>query len=152
MQTVLPREDVSIGLAINFFAQQLGGAVFVSVGQTILSNLLVSRLQGIPGLDPRDIVGSGATNLVKLVPPEYMARVIQAYNFACTRIFLCGIGLTIAALLSALGVEWRSIKKGRQGPGGQAGPGGLPAAGPKGPTTAGEEKAESQAIPNKEAQ
>ncbi|OIW32231.1 MFS general substrate transporter [Coniochaeta ligniaria NRRL 30616] len=154
MQTVLPREDVSIGLAINFFAQQLGGAVFVSVGQTILSNLLVSRLQGIPGLDPTQIVGSGATDLVKLVPPQYMDLVIQAYNYACTRIFLCGLGLTFAALLSVLGMEWRSIKKGKQGPGGPGGPGGPAAAGPKGPAAVGggEKKTESQALPDKEAQ
>lgn len=145
MQTVLPREDVSIGLAINFFAQQLGGAVFVSVGQTILSNLLVSKLQGVvPGLDPSTIVGSGATDLVKVVPPQYMDVVIHAYNYACTRIFLCGLGLTFAALLSVLGVEWRSIKKGKQGPPG--GPGGPPAAaGPKGPAAAdGERKAEPE--------
>lgn len=153
MQTVLPREDVSIGLAINFFAQQLGGAVFVSVGQTILSNLLVSRLQGVPGLDPSEIVGSGATDLVKVVPPEYMDLVIQAYNYACTRIFLCGLGLTFAALLSALGMEWKSIKKGRQGPGGPGGPGGPAAAGPKEPATVGQEKkAETPALPNKEVQ
>jgi MFS family permease len=135
MQTVLPKEDVSIGMAINFFAQQLGGAVFVSVGQTILSNLLVSRLAGLSGLDPTEIVGSGATDLAKVVPPQYMELVIQAYNYACTRIFLCGLGLTFAALLSALGVEWRSIKKGKQGPhGGPSGPGGPATAGAKGPT------------------
>ncbi|KAB5571953.1 major facilitator superfamily domain-containing protein [Coniochaeta sp. 2T2.1] len=116
MQTVLPREDVSIGLAINFFAQQLGGAVFVSVGQTILSNLLVSKLKGIPGLDAGAIVGSGATDLVKVVPKEFVDLVIEAYNYACTRIFICGVGLTLAALLCAFGVEWRSIKKGKQGP------------------------------------
>lgn len=132
MQTVLPREDVSIGLAINFFAQQLGGAVFVSVGQAILSNFLVSRLKGIPGLDAGSIVGAGATELAELVPPQYLDLVIQAYNYACTRIFLCAMGLTFAALLSALGMEWRSIK--RRQPGSPGGPGGPAAAvGPKGP-------------------
>jgi len=152
MQTVLPREDVSIGLAINFFAQQLGGAVFVSVGQTILSNLLVHRLAGVSGLDPAEIVGSGATELGKVVPPQYMQLVIEAYNYACTRIFLCGLGLTFAALLSAFGVEWRSIKKGKQGPpGGHGGPGGPAAAkGPAPPEVPGEAKAEPAGLPKKE--
>lgn len=142
MQTVLPREDVSIGLAINFFAQQLGGAIFVSVGQTILSNMLVSRLEGVPGLDAGGIVSSGATNLLGTVPPQFVDLVIEAYNYACTRIFLCGMGLTFAALISAFGVEWRSIKKGAKGapggPGGPGGPTGPAAAGPKVPT--GQEK------------
>jgi len=127
MQTVLPAEDVSIGLAIMFFAQQLGGAVFVSVGQAILSNLLVSRLKGLPGLDAGAIVSAGATELAKVVPPQFMDVVIEAYNYALTRIFLCAVGLTGAALLAVVGVEWRSIKKGQ--------PGGAGAAGKKGETS-----------------
>jgi hypothetical protein len=137
MQTVLPREDVSIGLAIAFFSQQLGGAVFVSVGQTILSNLLVSKLDGVPGLDAAAIVGSGATDLGRLVPPEFVDLVIEAYNYACTRIFLCALGLSGAALLCALGMEWRSIKKAQ--PGSPGGPGGPGAARPK-EMAGGEEK------------
>lgn len=125
VQTVLPREDVPVGLAISFFMQQLGGAVSASIGQSILSNVLVSRLAGVPGLDPAAIVRSGATDLARVVPPQDMQLVVQAYNYACTRIFLCGLGFALAALLSALGVEWRSIKKGRQGP---------PASGAKGPS------------------
>jgi MFS family permease len=160
MQTVLPREDVSIGVAINFFAQQLGGAVFVSVGQTILSNLLVHKLSGVSGLDPSEIVGSGATELAKVVPPQYIQLVIDAYNYACTRIFLCGIGLTIAALLSAFGMEWKSIKQGRQGPpggpGGPKGPGGPGgvagpgAKGPSGPEAPVGTKVDTEAVAKKE--
>ncbi|KAL1847839.1 hypothetical protein VTK73DRAFT_10249 [Phialemonium thermophilum] len=130
MQTVLPPPDISTGIAIMFFGQQLGGAVFTSVGQTILSNLLASRLSGVAGLDPRRIVNEGATNLVAIVPPELMGVVQAAYNYACTRIFLAAMGLTFAALICALMMEWRSIKKGKNGqgpPGSGLGPG-VPAA------------------------
>ncbi|KAK3488068.1 putative aflatoxin efflux pump [Neurospora hispaniola] len=116
IQTVLPKEDVSTGIAINFFVQQLGGAVFTSVGQTILSNLLVKKLSGIPGIGGHVIVNEGATQLTNEVPPEYKDRVIGAYNYACQRIFLAAMGLAFASLLCAFGMEWKSIKKGRQGP------------------------------------
>ncbi|KAM0327969.1 hypothetical protein ACHAQA_005368 [Verticillium albo-atrum] len=116
VQTVLPREDVSTGLAITFFGQQLGGAVFLAVGQAILSNLLVKRLSDVPGLDPALIVKSGATDLHGIVPERYYELVVAAYNFACTRIFLAGMGLALVTLVCALCVEWRSVKKGKQGP------------------------------------
>lgn len=126
IQTVLPKEDVSAGIAINFFVQQLGGAVFTTVGQSILSNLLVSQLSDVPNLDPHKIVGDGATNLVTNLGPEYRDRAREAYNYACTRIFFAAMGLAFMSLLCSFGMEWKSIKKGRQGPPG----GGPPGAGP----------------------
>jgi hypothetical protein len=125
MQTVLPPGDISTGIAIMFFVQQLGGAVFTTVGQTILSNILVSELVGIPGLDSSNIVNEGATNLGAIVPPEYIDLVIHAYNFAATRIFLTAMGLSLLALISSFGMAWRSIKEGKNGQGPPGGPGGL---------------------------
>ncbi|EJT77821.1 aflatoxin efflux pump [Gaeumannomyces tritici R3-111a-1] len=126
VQTVLPMADVSTGIAINFFAQQLGGAVFTSVGQAILSNLLVGELAGVNGLDPQKIVRGGITALLRTVPPEVVPIIANAYNFACTKIFLAAMGLTFGALVSACFMEWRSIKKPKGAPGG-------PAAGAAGP-------------------
>ncbi|KAH6856803.1 major facilitator superfamily domain-containing protein [Chaetomium sp. MPI-CAGE-AT-0009] len=111
IQTVLPAEDVSTGIAINFFVQQLGGAVFTSVGQTILTNMLVSQLSALPGLNPKLIVTEGATKLSELVRPEDVHRVIQAYSDACRTIFLASMGLAFAALFCACGMEWKSVKK-----------------------------------------
>ncbi|KAK3292245.1 major facilitator superfamily domain-containing protein [Chaetomium fimeti] len=113
IQTVLPKEDVSTGIAINFFVQQLGGAVFTSVGQTILTNMLVSRLSALPGLNPKLIVTEGATKLSKLVRPEDVHMVVEAYSDACRTIFLASMGLAFAALFCACGMEWKSMKKGR---------------------------------------
>lgn len=111
IQATLPKEEVPTGISIIFFAQQLGGAIFISVGQTILSSLLVSRLSHIPGLDPKTIVQSGATQLSKIVPEQYIPDIINAYNFACTRIFIAALGLTCLQLLCALGIPWGSLKK-----------------------------------------
>jgi MFS family permease len=116
VQTVLPKEDIPTGIAISFFSQQLGAAIFISVGQSILSNLLVSLLSNIPNLDPDMIINSGATELHSVVPPQFLDLVIAAYNYACTRIFLAGTGLSMATLLAALCMQWRSIKKEKRGP------------------------------------
>ncbi|KAF7558973.1 hypothetical protein G7046_g5179 [Stylonectria norvegica] len=123
VQATLPKEDIPTGIATTFWAQQLGGAVFVPVGQTILSSCLVSRLSDIPGLDPQVILNTGATNLHTVVPSQYMGQVVSTYNYACTRIFLCAVGLSCAQLLCALCVKWISIKKGKGGPPGPPGQG-----------------------------
>lgn len=111
VQSVLPKSEISTGVAILFFAQQLGGAIFVSVGQTILNTLLISRLENVPGLDPTMIANSGVTELEKAVPPQFVSAVIDAYNYACTHIFLAALALTCVQLLCAFGFEWGSIKK-----------------------------------------
>ena len=116
VQATLPAEDIPTGISITFFAQQLGGAVFVAVGQTILSSLLIQKLADLPGLDPQVIVQTGATELHHVVPEQFLPAVTEAYNYACTRIFFAGVALALAQLLCACCVEWRSIKKGKQGP------------------------------------
>jgi hypothetical protein len=131
IQAVLPREDISTGIAINFFVQQLGGAVFTSVGQAILTNELVAQLSALPGFDPKAIVNDGATRLAQSVPPEDARLVVDAYNAACRHIFFSAMGLAFASLLCAFGMEWRCIKKVRQGPP----PGGKPSPASTAPST-----------------
>ena len=101
-----------------FFAQQLGGAVFTSVGQNLLSSRLITQINRLlPDADAAGIVRGGATDILRKVPPELRPQVTLAYNDSITRIFLCGMGLALAALVAALFVEWVNIKKvGRGGP------------------------------------
>jgi len=126
IQTVLPREDISIGIAVNFFLQQLGGAISASIGQAILTNVLGGQLSQIPGFDPKRINGEGITHLLKTIEPEFKDLALDAYNFASQRIFLAAAGFCFASLLCALGMEWRSIKAGKNGQGAPdaGGPGG----------------------------
>lgn len=118
-QAVLPREDVSIGTAIMFFSQQLGGAIFVSVGQNVFINSLVSRLSSIPGLSAMSIVDTGATDIQKDVPPQYLPYVLREYNYALTRTFVIATAMSAATILGSLTMEWKNIKKGKK----RAGPG-----------------------------
>ncbi|KAJ5659856.1 hypothetical protein N7507_006307 [Penicillium longicatenatum] len=115
VQRILPPPDIPIGIALMFFLQQIGGSIFATVGQTILSNILVSHLSGVPGLDTNLVVNKGATDLVSVVPSEDIVMVQRAYNDACRRIFFTALGLTLVALISSLSMEWKSIKKGKNG-------------------------------------
>ena len=111
VQAVLPGEDVSIGTAITFFSQQLGGAIFVSVGQNVFINSLVDELAKAPGLNLMLIINMGATDVQKDVPAEYLPSVLQGYNHALTRTFVIATGMGAAAILGSVFMEWKSIKK-----------------------------------------
>jgi len=116
-QTVLPSKDVSTGVALKFFGQSLGGAIFVTVGQSVLSNKLVKNLTKIsglieshPGFDPGQIVSLGALELKEYFGPQYSDAVILAFNNSLDSVFQVGMIVSCFALVGALLVEWKSIK------------------------------------------
>ncbi|KND91004.1 putative HC-toxin efflux carrier TOXA [Tolypocladium ophioglossoides CBS 100239] len=116
VQTVLERKDVPMGVSLVFFCQQLGGAIFVSVGQNVLNTKLISGLVSVvKDLDPQTIVNTGATTLRNVVPAADLPAVLVMYNEALRWVFIVG---AVMASLSALGsftLEWRSVK-GKPGP------------------------------------
>jgi hypothetical protein len=109
-QTVLPAVDVPVGVSLKFFGPQLGGAVFVSVGQNILSTKLVSGLAGLPNLDPQVIVSLGATELGNYVGAEHLGEVLQVYNHALDDVFMVATVLAALSILGAALTEWKSVK------------------------------------------
>jgi hypothetical protein len=115
-QTVLKRVDTPTGLALMVFFQTLGGAVFISVGENILTSHLVSGItELVEGIDPAMIVNTGATELRNLVPAEQLPAVLEVYNSALRQVFLISVGMSAVAILGALGFEWKSVKKGKKG-------------------------------------
>ncbi|KAI4865139.1 MFS general substrate transporter [Hypoxylon rubiginosum] len=115
-QAVLPKPDIPTGVSIMFFCQQLGGGIFTSVGQNLLSTYMVAHVADVPGLDPKQITSQGATDLVNNVPPQYQLGVRDIYNNAISRIFLCGMGVALVALIAAFFMEWKNIKTMRGAP------------------------------------
>ncbi|KAF2492708.1 major facilitator superfamily protein [Lophium mytilinum] len=114
-QCVLNKKDVSSGVALMFFAQNLGGAIFVSVGQNVFANQLVKSMSNIAGLDARLVVNSGATNLRHVVKPELLGAVLEGYNIAIKHAFYVGVAMACATIFGAVGVEWKSIKGKNEG-------------------------------------
>lgn len=109
-QTVLSQEDVSIGISLMFFAQSLGGAAFICIGQSLFVNGLADGLTSIPGIDMQTIVRAGATELARVVPQGKMHDVLEVYNDSLRKAFLVVVVVTCLMVLPALGMEWKSIK------------------------------------------
>lgn len=109
MQTVLAAPDVPIGTALVFFGQLLGAAVFISVGQNVLSNTIVSRMTGTPGFDPSFLQSNGATALTQLPEPLRQA-VLTAYNYGIRDVFRVGLIMACLVTIGAAGIEWKTVK------------------------------------------
>lgn len=109
-QTVLPRKDVPVGVSLMWFGQSFGGAIFISVAQSVLQNKLIDGLGGIPAFDPHKIATAGATELRGLVPPQYLDTVLLAYNGALVQVFYAALGLSLAAFVLSCFMEFKSVK------------------------------------------
>jgi hypothetical protein len=109
-QTVLAKKDVPTGVSLNFFAQQLGGSIFVSVGENILVNRLLAGLSSIPDFDPAVIVNTGATEIKSAVGSQYLDVVRIIYNHAITDVFDVAVALACLTVIGSLLIEWRSVK------------------------------------------
>lgn len=113
VQTVLPKTDVPMGLALILFGQLLGGSLSISVGENVLANQLLKRLAGIPGFDRALVTSGGATTFLDALPVEYRARALTEYNQALRKVFQVSLIFACLAVLGVASLEWKSVKKAR---------------------------------------
>lgn len=101
VQAALPPVMLPIGSAYVTLVQLLGGTLFISFGQTVLTNQLKLALAHFaPTVDPERILAVGATAFGTVVTPGQVPGVVLAYNQALTTIFVSGV-LTYPFVLRA---------------------------------------------------
>lgn len=110
-QATLPKPDVPIGMALMFFGQLIGAAVFVSVGENVLANQLVKRLSGVPGFNSSLVTSGGAISLLSSVTADQRGVVLVAYNEALRKVYQIGLILACLAVLGMAVLEWKSVLK-----------------------------------------
>jgi hypothetical protein len=111
VQAALPDADVPIGTAIVMFAQTLGGALFISVGQNVFTNQLIKNLvAAVPDISPGLVLATGATDLKDAIAPELLPRVLVAYNLALTQSFYVAVATGALSIFGAAFLPWLSVK------------------------------------------
>ncbi|KAL1953853.1 hypothetical protein VTO42DRAFT_2113 [Malbranchea cinnamomea] len=110
-QTVLAMKDVSVGVSLMFFAQSLGGALFVAIAQALFLDHLSARLPAVPGLDVASVLAAGARNLADVVPADRLPDVLRIYNRALRRSFIVSLAVACLMILPTMAMEWRTVKK-----------------------------------------
>ncbi|KAL8920065.1 MAG: hypothetical protein Q9172_004650 [Xanthocarpia lactea] len=72
-QTMLPMDDIPIGVSLIVLAQTLGGTISLSAADTIFTtSLSLGIANAVPQLEQSTALNSGATTLRNLIPPEYL--------------------------------------------------------------------------------
>ena len=117
VQTVLPLVDVPVATACVSFFQTLGGALFISVAQSLFQNGLLSGLEKYAPQLPADaFLHSGATAirsiLAELHQEDALDAVLQAYVDGLRHCFWITTVCAIGAFFAACGLQWRSVKAG----------------------------------------
>lgn len=120
VQTVLPLVDIPVGTACISFFQSLGGAIFISVAQSVFQNGLTTGIdEYTTGIDPQLFLHSGAT-LVRSILSEIhredaLEGILQAYVLGLTHCFTITVACACAAFVAAACLQWKSVKKDGKG-------------------------------------
>jgi hypothetical protein len=110
-QTVLRKEDVSIGLSVINLANYLGSTIFVTVAQTLLQTRLVAQLRSVfPDLDLSTLANGGASSIRNLASEEQLPTVLNAYNDSLRNVWYLALGLACLVLIASFGMEWKNVK------------------------------------------
>lgn len=111
VQTVLDMSEIPSATALMIFLQLFGAAIFVSVGESVLTNRLVSYIsRNVPSVDAVAAAGAGATNIRNVIPAESLHGVLQAYNDALTQVFEIVLVMACLTAIGSVVMEWRSVK------------------------------------------
>ncbi|KAI0160797.1 MFS general substrate transporter [Xylariaceae sp. FL1272] len=114
VQTVLKGDDLAVGTAAVVASQSLGGALFISVGNTVFESKLASLIEAVgdqlDGVDPRALIEAGAIAFRDLVTDEQLPILINIYNEALHQVLTIAIPLAGLSFLACCCFEWRSVK------------------------------------------
>jgi len=97
------------------FFQTLGGALFISISQTVFQNGIIRGVHKfIPALNPVLLLRTGATDirnvLEKVGLVDQLPTVLKAYMAGLTNSFRVSVACTSAAFVASLFFEWKSVK------------------------------------------
>jgi hypothetical protein len=87
-------QEAAIGTSLVIFCQYFGGAVFSSVGETILINSLAASLPALaPQVDVQTLINAGAASVRTAVTEAELLGVLLAYNQALSDVFVSILSL-----------------------------------------------------------
>ncbi|GKT41661.1 efflux pump roqT [Colletotrichum spaethianum] len=112
VQAILPPDEISIGTAAVVASQSLGGAIFISVGNTLFQNHLLqaSAQNMVPGVDIRAVLEVGATTFRTTVPASALPTLLTVYDEALRVAFTAAVPLAGISAIAACFMEWKSVK------------------------------------------
>lgn len=123
VQAVLEGDELEAGTSLVLLARSLGGSIAIAIGESVFEQQLRGRLATLSGIPPSVVEGvlggSGATDLIENVSKaadgrsDIVQEVLRLYNASITDSFYTAVALAGLTAFAAIGVEWKSVKKGK---------------------------------------
>ncbi|KAK0729229.1 major facilitator superfamily domain-containing protein [Apiosordaria backusii] len=112
VQTVLGEDDMAVGTAAVVASQSLGGAVILSIGNSVFQNQLLKASESniLPGVDIKKVIDVGAASFRHLVPDDELPLMLEVYNAALRMVFIVGIPMGALAAIISCFIEFKSVK------------------------------------------
>lgn len=114
-QAIVDPADLSTASALALFFQLLGGAVWLSVGQSIFTNKLILNLHKEASIDVGAVVAAGATELRKVLSGQDLTYAVNSYMAGLKDAYAVGIalaGTTFILMVSSIIFDRRRLGKG----------------------------------------
>ena len=99
-------------MALIIFSQTFGGALFLSLSDTIFTNSLRSTIpKYASAVDPETVIAAGATGFRNIILGKDLADVLVAYAKSVDRVFYLTAGAGVGCFTFAWGMGWKDIRK-----------------------------------------
>lgn len=103
--------DLSSATAMVLFCQTVGGAVFVSAGQSALANVVLKKLPVyVPSVNPAQVFAAGSTELKNMFSAVQLRGIQHAYMDGLHTAWAIAIASAGFALVVSLFSKWRNLK------------------------------------------
>ncbi|KAI5863057.1 MFS general substrate transporter [Durotheca rogersii] len=111
VQTLLPTDDVPIGVTLITLVQNLSASVFVAVAQTIFNGEMRTHLAPlVPAEDASDILGNGLARILEALPSDRREQALRAISTSIIKTFYVSLAMSALSVVG-VGVRWTSMKK-----------------------------------------
>lgn len=105
--------NTPIATATLVFCQTFGGAMFISIANSIFNNTLkrelLDRVHG--NVSAQTIMGVGATGIRSIVPADDLPGVLWAYAKAFDAVFYLVTAGSVCMFIVSWGMGWKDIRK-----------------------------------------
>lgn len=99
-------------MAIMMFCSTFGGALFLSLADTVLTNSLHTEIPVYaPGVNAAAVIAAGATGARNVVSPAELPGILMAYAKSINRVFYLPVGAAAGCFIFGWGLGWKDIRK-----------------------------------------
>lgn len=112
VQTCLGRNELPLGMGILISIGMLGASIVLAVGNSIFHQIFIQEMRRrVPGVNPKTVIGAGATGFRSVVRVKELNGVVDAYSTSIGRVFLMVAALAAVSVFASFFVGWTDLRK-----------------------------------------